>query len=169
MSIQDVSGRTGLDERTIRGLVRGTNKPHPRTLHRLAHGLGVSVDEFFLDPAQLLYRRFDRWTNPLVEQAIESHGERFEGWTECDFDELQSRVGTGGALTEEGVMQAVAQMNRKRELREKLDVLLESSQAEVTAEIIDVLYKKIVLFNDVSLPGTGATSPPYVPKAEKSQ
>ena len=95
-SVRRVAERTGLDERTIRGILSGGNKPHPQTLHRLAEGLGVKVDEFFVDPAQLLYRRFDRQTNPVVAEVIETHGELFDGWTEADFDELHSRVGTGG-------------------------------------------------------------------------
>ena len=36
-------------------------------------------------------------------------------------------------------------MNRKRELHEKLDLLLESSHAEVAAGILNVLYDKIVV------------------------
>ncbi len=67
--------QTGLDERTIRGILSGGNKPHAQTLHRLAEGLGVKVDEFFVDPAQLLYRRFDRQTNPVVAEVLERHGE----------------------------------------------------------------------------------------------
>ena len=142
LSVRRVAEQTGLDERTIRGILGGGNKPHAQTLHRLADGLGVKVDEFFVDPAQLLYRRFDRHTNPVVAEVIETHGELFDGWTEADFDELHSRVGTGGALTVEGTLQAVRQMNHKRELHEKLDLLLESSHAEVAAGILDVLYEK---------------------------
>lgn len=145
LSVRGVAQRTGLDERTIRGILGGGNKPHAQTLHRLAEGLGVKVDEFFVDPAQLLYRRFDRQTNPLVAEVIETHGELFDGWTEADFDELHSRVGAGGALTVEGALSAVRQMNQKRELHEKLDLLLESSHAEVAAGILNVLYKKVVV------------------------
>ena len=65
--------------------------------------------------------------------------------TEADFDELHSRVGAGGALTAEGAVAAVQQMNRKRELHEKLALLLESSQAEVAAGILNVLYEKVVV------------------------
>jgi transcriptional regulator with XRE-family HTH domain len=144
-SVRRVAEQTGLDERTIRGILTGGNKPHPQTLHRLADGLGVKVDEFFVDPAQLLYRHFDRHTNPVVAEVIETHGKLFEGWTEADFDELHSRVGTGGALTAEGTLKAVGHMNRKRELHEKLDLLMESSQAEVAAGVLDVLYEKIVV------------------------
>jgi transcriptional regulator with XRE-family HTH domain len=145
LSIRGVTDRTGLDQRTIRGILNGGNKPHPQTLHRLAEGLGVKIDEFFVDPAQLLYRRFDRQTNPVVAEVLEHHGELFGGWTEADFDELHSRVGAGGALTVEGTLAAVGQMNRKRELHEKLDLLLESSQAEVAAGILNVLYEKVVV------------------------
>jgi len=96
-SMHDLAERSGVDERTIRGLLAG-NKPHARTLHRLAEGLGVSADEFFVVPTQLLYRRFDRVTNPLVEEVLESRPELFQNWTEADFDELHSRFGAGGRL-----------------------------------------------------------------------
>ena len=144
LSIQQVAQATGVDQRTIRGITSGDNKPHPRTLHRLAEGLGVSVDEFFVDPAQLLYRCFDRHTNPLVEEVLESEGHLFEGWREADFDELHSRVGAGGALTREGALAAVRQMNRKRELHDKLDVLLESSHAQTVGGIVDLMYAEVV-------------------------
>ena len=140
-----VAERTGLHVRTIRGILRGDKKPHARTLRRLAEGLGVAVDEIFVDPAQLLYRRFDRQTNPVVAELVEDRRELFSGWTETDFQELHSRVGAGGALTVEGALAAVEQMNRKRELHAKLDLVLESSQAEIAAGILNVLYEKVVV------------------------
>ncbi len=145
LTVSAVAEQTGLNVRTVRGILRGEKKPHARTLHRLAEGLGVAVDELFVDPAQLLYRRFDRQTNPLVAEVIEEHKELFRGWTEADFDELHSRVGTGGALTVEGALAAAEQMNRRRQLHDKLDLLLESSQAEIAAGILNVLYEKIVV------------------------
>jgi transcriptional regulator with XRE-family HTH domain len=145
LSIREVADRAGLDERTIRGVLGGGKTPHIHTIHRLANALGVKVDEFFVDPAQLLYRRFDRQTNPVVAEVLESHAALFDGWSEADFNELHSRVGAGGALTVEGTLAAVGQMNRKRELHDKLDLLLESSQAEVAAGILNVLYEKVVI------------------------
>ena len=144
-SIQQVVEKSGLDERTIRGILGGTAKPHTRSLHRLAKGLGATVDEFFLDPTQLLYRHFDRHSNPLVEEVLQTHRDLFADWTEADFDELHSRVGSGGALTFEGTLAAVVQMNRKRELHEKLDVLLESSQAGLIGGMIELMYDQIVV------------------------
>jgi transcriptional regulator with XRE-family HTH domain len=145
LTISGVAAQTGLHVRTVRGILRGDKKPHARTLLRLAEGLGVPVDELFLDAAQLLYRRFDRQTNPVVAEVIEEYKELFHDWTEADFDELHSRVGTGGALTVEGTLEAARQMNRRRQLHDKLDLLLESSQAEVAAGILNVLYEKVVV------------------------
>jgi transcriptional regulator with XRE-family HTH domain len=144
LTIDQVAEKSGLDKRTIRGILDGTAKPQMRTLGRLAKGLGVSSDEFFLEPSQLLYRRFDRDTNPLVQQVVETHPQVFAGWTAIDFDELHSRVGTGGPLTAEGALSAARQMNATRGLQEKLALLLESSQAEVIAEIIELFYRKVV-------------------------
>jgi transcriptional regulator with XRE-family HTH domain len=145
LTMSSVAEWTGLHVRTVRGVLRGDKKAHARTLHRLAEGLGVNVEELFVDPAQLVYRRFDRQTNPMVTGVIEDHKELFHGWTEADFDELHSRVGMGGALTVEGTLAAVREMNRKRELHEKLDLLLESSHAEVAAGILNVLYERVVV------------------------
>ena len=143
-TIEEMARKTGLDRRTIRGILEGTNRPQARTLHRLAQGMGVPSNELFLDPAQLLYRRFDRQTNPVVADMVEEHPELFVGWTEGDFDELHSRVGTGGALTAEGTAAAALQMNRNRGLHEKLALLLESGQADLIRSIVEVMYKQIV-------------------------
>ena len=101
LSVDQLAQRTGLDRRTIRGLLHGRNKPHPRTLKILAEGLGVSADEFFIDAARLVHRCFDEHTNPVVDEVIGSHPALFAGWMEADFADLHSRVGTGGPLTEE--------------------------------------------------------------------
>lgn len=136
--------RSGLDQRTIRAILDGSTRPQARTLHRLALGLGVPAHELFLDPAQLLYRHFDRHTNPVVAEVVQSRPELFAGWTAAEFDELHSRVGTGGPLTAEGAVTAAVQMNRNRALHEKLALLLESSQAELIRSIVELLYEKAV-------------------------
>jgi transcriptional regulator with XRE-family HTH domain len=144
VTIEQVAARAALDPRTVKGILDGTNRPHARTLHRLAAGLGVSPDEFFVDPAQLVYRCFDQATNPVVADVVESHPELFSGWTEADFEELHSRFGTGGPLTTEGALGAVSAMNRNRAAHEKLAVLLESSQADLIRGIVEVMYDNLV-------------------------
>jgi len=150
---EQLAQTTGVDTRTIRNILENAHKPRPETLHRLARGLGVAVDEFFVDPARLLYRCFDRRANPVVAEIVEEHRELFEGWTEADFDELHSRVGTGGALTVEGALAVVNHQNHKRRLHERLDVLLESSHAELTADILNVLYGKAAIADPAKAEG----------------
>jgi transcriptional regulator with XRE-family HTH domain len=143
LSMGQMSELADMDERTIRGILNGSNRPHAKTLRRLADGLGVSVDELFIDPSRLLYRRFDQKTNPIVSEVMEAHSELFAGWNESDFDELHSRVGTGGALTFEGTLEAVRHMNLKHEIHQKIDVLLESSRERELVGIINVLYDSV--------------------------
>ena len=145
LTIEQVAERTGVDRRTIMGVADGSNRPHVRTINRLATGLGVPADEFFLDPNQLAYRQFDCQTNPIVEEALERHAELFAGWTEAEFDELHSRFGAGGALTLEGAVAVVRQMNDGRQIHEKLAMLLESGQAKLIRAIVELLYDQIVV------------------------
>jgi transcriptional regulator with XRE-family HTH domain len=144
LTIDQVAARTRVDRRTVKGMLDGAARPHARTLHRLAAGLGVSPDEFFVDPAQLVYRCFDRATNPVVAEVVETHPTLFSGWTEAEFEELHSRFGTGGPLTTEGALAAATAMNRNRTTHEKLAVLLESSQAELIRGIVEVMYERLM-------------------------
>lgn len=144
MTVEELAGRTGVDCRSIRGILDGRKRPQARTLHRLAKGLGVDADEFFLDPARLLYRRFDQQTNPEVAQAVARHPDLFRDWSEGDFEELHSRFGMGGALTFEGVLEAARRMNRNRTLHRKLALLLETGHAELVGRLIDAIYQTVV-------------------------
>ena len=145
LTLEEVVEATGLSARTVKDLLGGKSKPHARTLHRLAAGLGVSSDELFQNPSLLAHRLFDRHTNPAVDEVVNSHPQWFEGWSQRDFEELYSRFGTGGALTEPGATSVVQTMNRKREVHKKVALLLESGEAELLTGLVELLYQKIVL------------------------
>ncbi len=146
LTVDAVARRTGLDERTIKGMLSGKkSKPHARTLHQLATGLGIATDEFFQSPVMLARRRFDRQTNPAVDECIAGNPALFAKWSDADFDELYSRVATGGELTVAGALQAAELINRKRDLHDKLALLLETEQAEVIAGIVELLYQRVKL------------------------
>ena len=142
LTFEDVVRASGLDERTVRGVVRGTNQPHARTLHKLAAGLGVSVDELFRPVGQSPARRFDWATNTLVESVVAAHAGRFRNWSEADFDELYSRFGTGGQLTEAGILAAAEAANAKREVVRQIGVILETSEAELLTTFVELLYRR---------------------------
>ena len=145
LTVEQVIGQSGLDQRTIRGILAGTHKPHARTLHRLAAGLGVAADELFQDPSLLAHRLFDRRTNPLVEEVVNGQPELFIGWTERDFDELYSRFAAGGSLTEQGALEAICSMNHNREIHRRVALLLESGEAPLLSAMVDLLYQRILV------------------------
>lgn len=152
-TVDSVVAESGLDERTIRGILAGSTRPHARTLHRLAQGLGVNSDELFQDPSLLAYRLFDRRTNPLVDEAVRQHPQLFQGWVEADFDELYSQFGAGGCLTLEGALALVARINKKRSVHDQVAVLLESSEAELLASLVDLLYQRVAVARWPDRPG----------------
>ena len=142
LTLADVVAATGLDERTVRSILRGTTRPHARTLHKLAAGLGIDVDELFQDPRHGA-AAFDRAANPAAAQVIEQYPELFAKWTPADFEELFSRVAVGGELTEEGALTAARAMNRRRELMTQVAVILESGEADLLREFVALLYRRV--------------------------
>jgi transcriptional regulator with XRE-family HTH domain len=142
LTLDQVAERTELNLRTIKAVLNGRKRPHARTLHKLAAGLGVAMDEFFQDPSLLIHRRFDRETNPLVAEVVHEHRELFREWTEADFDELYSRFGHGGALAQQGVLDAAATMSRRRQAQRKLALLMETHHADLIAGLLDVFYER---------------------------
>jgi transcriptional regulator with XRE-family HTH domain len=145
LTVEQVIEQTGLDQRTIRGILSGTHKPHARTLHRLAAGLGVAADELFQDPSLLAHRLFDRRTNPMVETVVSEQPELFAGWTERDFDELYSRFASGGSLSGAGALEAVRGMNHNREIHRRVALLLESAEGPLLSAMVDLLYQRILV------------------------
>ncbi len=158
LTIAEVARRADIDRRTVQALHNGSGKPHPKTIHRLAEAFGVAVDEFYVEPSQLLNRQFDRESNPLVDEVVEAHSDLFEGWTAADLDELHSRFGCGGALTQDGVVAAAEGMNLRRALHDKLAVLLESSHKELARKMIELLYDQAIVAGQVVQPGTSGES-----------
>ena len=50
LTIEQLVDKSGLSERTVKGILNGQSKPQARTIRRLAATLDVSVDEFFWPP-----------------------------------------------------------------------------------------------------------------------
>ena len=153
LTLAELAQRSQLNCRTLKGVLKGGRRPRARTLHRLAASLGVPVEELFQDPALLRHRLFDRQTNPVVEELVQSSPRLFHGWSQAEFDEIYSRFGTGGALTPQGALETVCSMNRRRELITKVKLLWETGEAELLESMIDVLYRRVI----VTTPGRSAS------------
>jgi transcriptional regulator with XRE-family HTH domain len=148
MSLAEVAAATGCDERTIRGILRGTSQPQARTLGKLAAGLGVAIEELYTDPQE---RRaaFDRQCNPAVAELVDERPELFADWTAAEYDELFSRFAVGGELTTEGAVAAVESMNARRELLAKAALLLEGPDGTLLREFITLLYRRATAWPEV--------------------
>jgi len=159
LTYRDVVAATELDERTVRGLVRGTSTPHARTLHKLAQGLEVPVDELFQPSPVPSQPSFDEATNPIVDEIVRTRPELFDHWSETEFGELYSRFGTGGALSESGVVAAAESINAKRSLLRQVAVILESGESQLLTEFVNLLYRRVAFAGAVGR-ADGAPNPP---------
>ncbi len=143
LTLQDVVEASDLDERTVRSILQGVTRPHARTLHKLATGLGVEADELFQDLSHTHRASFDRATNPAVSAAIDADPQRFADWTPAEFEELFSRMAVGGELTEEGVLTSAEAINSRRQLMSQIAVILESGEADHLREFVAMLYHRV--------------------------
>lgn len=166
LTTHDVARRTGVDEPTVRRLLRDDEaKPPLRTLQKLAEGLGLDLHEL-IPSAATDRRRFDRRTNPIVDEVIAKHPQWFNGWTPDDFDDLYSRFGTGGALTWDGAIASVRTINLRREMLAKVALLLETGEAEVLVGMINLMYGKVVLSGGMNLRSADGAGRASVTSAE---
>jgi transcriptional regulator with XRE-family HTH domain len=153
----ELAARSGVSRTTLFQMERGAiPSPRAATLHRLAQALDLpttllSPDD--LSDAECLSRPtgllsvnsapFDRQTNPYVDVVAAQFPELFAGFTPEDWDELYSSFGTGGALTEEGVLQAAKTIAKKRETLRRLSIVLETHLGEAAMAMVDSLYQLV--------------------------
>jgi transcriptional regulator with XRE-family HTH domain len=146
LTLRDVVQRTGLNPRTVQRILAGrSSRPHARTLHRLARGLGVGAETFFRDGGTPSARSFDLQTNPAVSQLLASQPELFAHWQAEDFDELYSHFGTGGGLTRDGALRVAQQICRRQQVQAQVAVILQTDQAELLAALVEVLYRRALV------------------------
>ena len=149
MELQELASQAGISRTTLYHLERGhTGRLRATTLQKIAQALGLTVEEL-LSPARQAparrhdpdaARRFDRETNPLVAGVMQDQPRLFDGWSDDDVDELYSTFGTGGPLTEQGIVQVAEAINRKRDAIHKLHVVLETHLRDHALHMIELLY-----------------------------
>ena len=160
LTLDGVVERTGLDRRTVRRLLAGDGpRPQARTLHRLATGLDLPAEALFENPNWAARRALDRDTNPAVDELLAREPRLVEGWGPGELDELYSRFGAGGGLTEAGVRAAIEAMKVRREVLAKVALVLETDAAELLVGMVDLLYGRVLLS------GPAATSDSATPDA----
>lgn len=145
LTYDDVVEASGLDARTVRAIVRGEKQTQARTLQKLARALGAAADDLFSAPEGVTREAFDAATNPEIERVAADRPELFEGWGPDEFADLASRFGVGGALTPDGVVAHAQALNEKRRVLARARVVLESSEADLFARLVELMYERVTL------------------------
>lgn len=151
----ELAAQAHVSRTTLYQLERGRiASPHVTTLHRLAKALAIPVSWLNADELPQEFQppsnsevdpalEFDRQTNPCVDLVSAQFPDLFAEFTRADWDELYSTFGTGGALTEEGVLETAQVIAGKRETLRRVSVLLETHLADPTKAMVDSLFALI--------------------------
>lgn len=163
MGFDELVRRAGVSRSALAKLEADrTARPRPGTLRRIAKALDVPLELLLgpagqatptLRPSARQAREFDRQTNPLVEQIAVECPALFRNWTQADWDELYSEFGVGGSLTREGVVARASSINSRRELIQKVQIVLETDLAEALAGIVDLFYRLTAARSSRAVPG----------------
>lgn len=137
LTLADVARRSGLDIRTINGILNNPQaRPHARTLHKLARGLRVPVEELFQAPPLLVQQSPTAVSHPLIHRLLQERPDLFDGWEPGDFARLE-------ALCEERQVQEPAQViplatsvNRARQLSSGILRILASNYGSLFLQIV---------------------------------
>ena len=90
-----------------------------------------------------LKRLYELGKQPELVAWLERHGDRAQRFTPAEVDELLSLQGPNGALAKFGVEQFVELIERKRQLRDRVEVIAATEYLELLERLVDLLYEKV--------------------------
>jgi transcriptional regulator with XRE-family HTH domain len=157
---EDFARITKLNRQTVRQILLGQGrKPHNATVQACAKALGLSVSELRTLPLEKLLPRMhgqsaldgDLAVQRLLDGAqntdllawLERNGERARRLTAGEVDELLGLQEQGGAMTAIGVERFVELLERKRELIDRIRVLVGTEYLGLLEQFVGVLYEKV--------------------------
>ncbi len=148
--VVELERRSGVGRTTLYHLEKGhTQRVRSSTIAAIAKAFDLEVELFLTpaDPAQTSERRraaaFDRSTNHAVADVARERPEVFEGWTEHDWEEINSQFGVGGQMTPLGALKSAEAINEKRETIRQLQVVLDTHLRDVAREVIETFYRMV--------------------------
>ena len=130
---------------------------HPKwlradTVKACADALGVSVDELHHAPLPQLLARLARSGSAAPTAEVRSLQPALADWleahprhdlSELEIEELASLQGTGGPLTEDGVLAYVDRIRRKRQLLRHIEILAGTSYLPLLEELSDLMLASL--------------------------
>ncbi len=105
----------------------------------------MATNDLFAPPQRLTPEAFDSATNPAVELLREHYPDVLANWSLKQYTELTSKFGIGGELTLEGALAEAEAINMRRSVLMQAQIVLQSSEAELLTDLIEVLYKRVHL------------------------
>jgi transcriptional regulator with XRE-family HTH domain len=145
--------RAGIHRTTARQILTRPNRDlRNQTLRQCADALGLSVNELVAQPLEKLLLRVrppqtrqasDLGNQPLLQSWMERNPERAADLMASELEELVSLQGTGGPLTLAGVEHFVTLIERKRELRRRIEAIAGTEYLDLLEQIVELLYERI--------------------------
>jgi transcriptional regulator with XRE-family HTH domain len=149
-----------LNRLTVRQILHGTNRRlRNATVSACASALGVTVGDLRNLPLVVLLDRmhgvnpptsedalrrlYEQATQPELLSWLERNPERARKLSPLELDELLSLQGTGGPMTAFGVEHFVELIERKRKLKEQIDVVAGTEYLDLLEQFVKVLYEKV--------------------------
>jgi transcriptional regulator with XRE-family HTH domain len=163
---EDFARISNLNRQTIRQILQpnGLRKLRNATVSACATALGISVNELrnlpldrllprmrrntLADADKTQHRLYEEATQPELLAWLERNPDRAKQLTPEEIDELLSVQGTGGPLTNVGVEHYVKQVERKRKLKQQVDVVANTELIDVLEKVVELMFEKVQPYGD---------------------
>ncbi len=138
LTLADVARRSGLDIRTINGILNNPQaRPHARTLHKLARGLRVPVEELFQAPPLLVQQPKASVSHPMIHRLLQERPDLFDGWEPSDFVRLEALCQERQVEKTAQVIHLASSVNRARQLSSGILRILASNYGSLFLQVVN--------------------------------
>jgi transcriptional regulator with XRE-family HTH domain len=162
---EDFSRNANLNRQTVRQILHEQSRNlRNTTISACATALGLPVSDLKNLPLERLLPRmhdkvpagsdeslrllYEQATQPELRGWIDRNPDRAKLLDMEEMDELLSLQGVGGPLTGFGVEHFVAQLERRRELLEKVRTIAGTELVDVLEKVVDLMYEKVQPYRD---------------------
>jgi transcriptional regulator with XRE-family HTH domain len=163
---EDFARISTLNRQTVRQIMQpnGDRKLRNATVSACARALGLTVNELRNLPLDRLLPKMHRKApeegqatlQQLYEQAtqpellawLERNPERAKQLSAEEIDELLSIQGTGGPLTNVGVEHHIKLVERKRRLKQQIEVVANTEYLDPLEKLVELMYEKVQPYGD---------------------
>jgi transcriptional regulator with XRE-family HTH domain len=158
---EDFARIANLNRHTVRQILqqRGNRRLRNATVMACALALGLTVSELRTLPLERLLPRmhgapsdadddslkrlYELGKQPELVAWLERHGERARRFSVSEVNELLALQGPGGPLAKFGVEHFVELIERKRQVRDRIEAIAATEHLEFLERFVELLYEKV--------------------------